>query len=70
MQSEAGNCSDFVFPTAMSLYPDKTIFKLSSHSLSRLKKDALSLALRFCFNPFELKYVEYFGAFKKLIKSL
>ena len=52
------------------LEADKVIFNFSSHPLSLIEKDALSLGLKFCFNPMKLDYVNHFVAFEKLFLSL
>ena len=52
------------------LEADTVIFDFSSHPLSLIEKDALSLALKFCFTSMKLDYVNPFVAFEKLFHSI
>ena len=52
------------------LEADEVIFNFSSHPLSLIEKYALSLGLKFCFNPMKLDYVNHFVACEKLFLSL
>ena len=52
------------------LEPDKVIFNYSSRTLSPIEKDALSLGLKFSFNPLKLDYIRHFVAFEKIFSSL
>ena len=53
-----------------SIPPDQIIFNLSSKILTPLQEEALSLGLKFCFNPLKLNYAQYFSAFENLYKTL
>ena len=48
------------------LGPEDVIFNFSKHKLSEPEKDALSLGLKYCFNPIKLDYVDFFLSFEKL----
>ena len=52
------------------LGPEDVIFNFSKHKLSEPEKDALSLGLKYCFNPFKLNYVDFFVLFEKLSQKL
>lgn len=49
---------------------DKVIFNLSSRSLSKKEKDALSLGLEFALPPTHVNYVKFFLPFEKLCFNL
>ena len=52
------------------LGPEDVIFNFSKHKLSEPEKDALSLGLKYCFNPIKLDYVDFFLSFEKLSRKL
>ena len=39
---------------------EDVIFNISEHKLTEDEKDAMGLGLRYCFNPIELNYVDFF----------
>ena len=53
-----------------SLSPDDVIFNLTNKVLSDDQKNALSLGLKFCFNPMKLDCTRYFLAFESLFRKL
>ena len=53
-----------------SLPVESIIFNKSHKILTAAHYEALSLGLKFCFNPIKLNYVKYFSAFEALYRRL
>ena len=49
---------------------NKIIFNLSTKKLSPVQEEALSLGLKFCFNPLKINHTSYFRSFENLFKTL